>query len=566
MSDKSIFEELSEERKALQAAGDLPHWMTTLGWQMFKGKYLYGCRTFEEQIDRIVTTVGKYAPTNAPYLMKRWKECIMDNHAYLATPVLSNTGTDRGMSVSCSGSKIPDSVDGFYSSLHEAALLSKNAFGTSAYFGDIRPRGTPIKGGGTADGSLPVFQDFVTMAQKVSQGNNRRGAFAGYLPVAHGDFWEWADYVKNHPEGVNVGWNWYDKDIAALNTGEEEINKRFQRTCLSKAFTGRGYLYKPDCVARQAPQMYKDLGLGSKASNLCVEIALHADEAHTYTCVISGMVAETWDEWKDTDAAQVMTIFLDCLVSMFLEEAKGVLGFEKAIRGTEKGRAIGLGLTGLHSLEQSKMLPFGSFEAHMLSTEIARHLSEESLKASQWMAKLWGEPEWCKGYGVRNTHRTAYAPNVSSSVIFGSGSQGITPWYGNAYNEGSAAGGLFRINPLFVELLKKYDKYTDEIISSVTQNQGSCQHLEFLTDLEREVFKTAFEIDQEAIIRKASARQRWNCQGQSLNNFFAADEDEAYIAHITQLILEDEYVTASYYNRSQSGVQASTGGCEACAS
>jgi ribonucleoside-diphosphate reductase alpha chain len=297
-----------------------------------------------------------------------------------------------------------------------------------------------------------------------------------------------------------------------------------------------------------------------------LEITLHADEMHSYSCVLSGLVAATYDEWKGTNAVFCMTVFLDCLVSLFLDEAKGIKGLEKIIRGTEKGRPLGLGVTGFHSYLQSKMLPFASLEAQMINMKLFKELHDESLRASQWMANHWGEPEWCKGYGVRNTHRTALAPNVSSSLIFGSWSQGCGPWYGNVYNEGSASGGMFRVNPFFIEILKKHGQYNDKVLKFVLEDNGSAQNLDFLTDLEKEVLKTAFELDQEEVLRVYSTRQRWICQGQSLNLHFSADEDEEYIAKIHQIAFEDEGIHSLYYLRGRAGVAASKGACTACES
>lgn len=561
----SIFEELSAERKKLQKEGNLPEWFTTLGWQAFKEKYLFDADTYEEQIDRIVNKVAEYCPSNTEYFRSRWKEMLMNKHAYLATPVLSNTGTNRGMSVSCAGSYVPDSIYGFGEARLESAMLSKYGFGTSSYLGDIRERGSDISTGGTADGILPVFEDFVHMALKTSQGATRRGAWAGYIPFGHGDFWEVVDWVKNNPEGANIGFNIHDEDIEDLNAGFKDAHERFQRMLKVKMISGKGYHYFPDKVHRHQPQMYHDLGLSNKASNLCTEITLHADEEHTYTCVLSGMVGSTYDEWKDTDGVYCMTVFLDCLVSLFLEEAKGLKGMEKAIRGTEKGRAIGLGLSGFHTYLQKNMIAYESFEAHMKNIEIFKHIQQESLKASQWMAKEWGEPEWCKGYGVRNTHRTALAPNVSSSLIFGSESQGINLWHGNVYNEDGASGNLFRVNPEFIELLKKHNRYTDEVIEDVLEKNGSCQHLDFLSNEEKLVFRTAFEIDQKAHIRMCATRQPMICQAQSINLSFGAEEEPAYISSVTQEAWENENILSLYYTKTQAGVSASKG-CIACES
>ena len=562
----SIFEEYSEERKTLQEDGKLPSYFTTLGWKMFKEKYLYDCDTFEEQIDRITTAVAKHCHTKQDYMRSRWKQLIMDGHAYLATPPLANGGTDRGMDVSCSGGYVGDSIYDFGAARLEATVLTQEGFGTSAYLGGIRERGAVISRGGTANGVVPVFDDMVIASQKVSQGGTRRGAWAGYLPIDHGDFWELADFVKQNPDGANVGWVISNEVIQKLNEGDEDLTKRFQRALLIKCITGRGYFYFVDKVNANQPECYKTHGLSSKASNLCTEITLHSDADHSYTCVLSGMICSTYDEWKDTDAVYCMTVFLDCLVSEFLDSAKGVRGMENVIRGTEKGRAIGLGLSGFHSYLQQNMTPFGSFDAHMKNHEIFSHLQDESSRASKWMAKEWGEPLWCKGTGYRNTHRTALAPNVSSSLIFGSESQGVTPWYGNVYSEGTAAGGMYRVNPVFIEVLKKHGKYSEDILLDVLGKGGSVQHLEFLTQLEKSVLLTAFEINQEDILRLAAARQPYICQSQSLNLFFNADEDESYIAYIHQLAFENPWIFSLYYLRSKAGVQASKGACSTCES
>lgn len=562
----NLFEELSAERKSLQADGKLPNWFTTMGWQAFKSSYLYKADTFEEQIDRIVENLSQYCKTAPDYYKGRWKEMLMKNHAYLATPPLANNGTNRGMSVSCSGGYVDDSIYGFGNARTENAVLSQEGFGTSSYLGDIRSRGSVISRGGTADGILPVFKDMVIGADNVSQGGIRRGAWAGYLGMSNNDFWEVALEVKNNPDGSNVGWNVYDKDISSLQEGDKETTLRFQETQHLKCITGKGYYYFPDKVARAQPEMYKDHNLSSKASNLCTEITLHADKDHTYTCVLSGMVLTTYDEWKDTDAVFCMTLFLDCLVEDFLVTARKIKGMENVVRGTEKGRAIGLGMTGYHSAIQQRMLPWDSLGAHMFNMEVSKHLHDESLKASQFIAKEWGEPEWCKGYGVRNTHRTALAPNVSSALIFGSESQGITPWYGNVYTEGSASGGMYRINPVFAKILDKYDKNTKEIHMIVLNDGGSVRKLDFLSYEEKQVLLTFFEINQISIIDSVSRRQPFICQGQSCNLAFAADEDESYISYVHQYAFEEENIKSLYYLRSKAGVDASKGGCSTCAS
>ena len=296
----------------------------------------------------------------------------------------------------------------------------------------------------------------------------------------------------------------------------------------------------------------------------CDEITLHADDEHTFTCVLSSMNVARYDEWKDTDAVYWATVFLDCVAEDLIQKGKNVPGLEKAVRFTEKGRALGLGQCGFHILLQKKMIPFEGFEAHMLSQEIAAHIWSESEKASRDMAKLLGEPEWCKGYGLRNTHRIAIAPTKSTSLLMGGVSEGINPDPAMSYIQMTAGGEVDRLNPQLLELMKRRGVYTRKHISGITEAQGSVQHVSWLTDEEKAVFKTAFEINQKAIIRMASARGRFIDQWQSLNLFFSADEDPAWIAEVHQEAFVDPNILALYYVYTQAGVQASKGECEAC--
>jgi ribonucleoside-diphosphate reductase alpha chain len=210
------------------------------------------------------------------------------------------------------------------------------------------------------------------------------------------------------------------------------------------------------------------------------------------------------------------------------------------------------------------MLAFDSMDAYYKNTEIFKHLHDESLRASQWMATEFGEPEWCVGYGVRNTHRIAVAPNLSSALICGSVSQGIEPIYKNAYVQNTAAGKIDRVNPSLLNIMKAKDVYTEETIKNIISNNGSVQHVDWLSDDEKEVFKTAFEISQHQILRLASARQRYIDQAQSINLFFSADEDERYISEVHKAAFLDPYIKSLYYIRSESGVQVNKDECIAC--
>lgn len=566
----SIIEKLSKERKELQAQGELPDWLTTQAWQLLKDKYLWNTTSLKETFRRIARTLAKHAKTKPEWwsATDTWEdkfyEVLWKGHLAASTPVLSNTGTTKGCPVSCSGNYIQDSIHGFYDARKEVAILTKNGFGTSSYLGDIRPRGSKISSGGKASGVLPVFKGFVQDMRDVAQGTSRRGAWAGYLEIDHDDFYELVDHVYHYPDDANVGFIYSDAFIERLKNGDKDAVERYQRHMKLRAVTGKGYFMFSDKVERLNPPMYRDKGIKVKASQLCSEVLLYSGHDLTYTCVLSSLNLFKWDEWKDTDCVFVSTVFLDCVAQEFIELGRNIIGLEKAVAFTEKSRALGLGGLGLHSLFQSKMLPFESMEAHLLNLEIFEHIRNEAEKASSWMAKEWGEPEWCKGYGKRSTHLMAIAPNTSSALICGGVSQGIEPIVANVYTQNSAGGELERMNPTLINIMKERGVYDEEHIHDVAVNNGSVQHVEWLSSLEKLVFKTAYEIDQKAIIRLANSRSQFIDQGTSLNLFFDADEDEAYISEVHKEAILSPYIKTLYYMRSKAGVAASKGECLAC--
>lgn len=562
---KSIYEELSIERKQLQELGKLPEWFTTPAWQLLKEKY-----TTDEYPDlysiykRISNSAASHMGDSREHYERVFFNLLWRGYLACSTPVLANMGTSRGCPVSCSGNYVGDNIYDFYESQKEIAILTKNGFGTSSYLGGIRGRGRPISSGGTASGVMPVLKDFIQLSRDVSQGNTRRGAWAGYIEIEHEDFWEIITHLQNNPDDFNLGWIVSDEFINRLNQGDGEALERYQRCMKVKMLTGKGYFFFVDRVNRQNPQLYKDQNLSCTASQLCTEITLHSDEFHTYTCVLSSMNLAKYDEWKDTDAVQNSIIFLDCVASEFIKIGRGIKGLEKAVRFTEKSRALGLGALGYHTYLQDKMIPFESFEAHQLNTAIFKDIKKEADKATKWLAKTLGEPEWCKGYGVRNTHLLAIAPNTSSALVCGSVSQGIEPVYKNAFVQGSAGGEINRVNPTLLRLIISKGLNQKEVINDIINNGGSIQHVTWLSPEEKQVFKTSFEINQESIIRLASARQRYICQAQSINLFFPSDESEEVISKVHKLAFNDKYIKSLYYIRSEAGVQGSTGECVAC--
>lgn len=556
------FEKLSQQRKELQAAGEVPEWMTTQGYIMFVRKYAYNNETVKGAFHRIASTLAKHYPEEqlayGKFFNLLWKGYLSPS-----TPIYCNTGTDRGLTVSCAGSYIEDSVSGFYNAYLENAILSKLGFGTSSYLGDIRHRGAEISTGGTADGLVPIFDSSVSVVNKISQGNTRRGAWAGYVEIDHPDFWELTGYILKNPTDTNIGWNITDAFIEKLQNKDKEAIKRWNKVLYIRARFGKGYIWKNDTANRLAPQAVKNSGITIKASNLCSEIALPSDENHTFVCVLSSLNLAKFDEFEE-DTIFWSTIFLDCVVSEMLEKAAKYPELRKAINFTKKSRALGLGVMAFHTYLQSKMIAFDSFEAHMLNQQIFKKIRQEAEKATQYLAGLLGEPEWCEGLGRRNATLMAIAPTMSSSILCGSVSQGIEPIISNTFNQKTAAGEMQRINPAFAKIAREKGKYSQELVDDIAINyNGSVQHLDWLSDEEKAVFKTAYEIDQHAIIRLASVRQQFIDQGQSLNLFFGSEESEEYVAEVHKAALLDPNIKGLYYLRSTRGVKASKG-CVAC--
>lgn len=563
----SEFEKISLRRKQLQSEGEIPEWYTTQALIMFERKYAFKGETVKGAFDRISNTLSKHYTVDTELAKKKFFDIMWKGFLAPSTPVMCNTGTNRGLVVSCAGSYTDDSIVGFYDSYKETAVLSQEGFGTSSYLGDIRPRGSSISRGGEADGVVPVIDSFIDVTSKVSQGNTRRGQCATYLPIDHGDFWELCGYMLKNPASVNIGWMLSAEVISKLQNGDPELIKRFNRVMYLRARTGKGYIWKPDTANRMSPQPVKNSGIPIKASNLCVEIALPQDKNHTFTCVLSSLNLSNWDNFEE-DTIFWSIAFLDCVVSEMLNQAEGVKGLEKAVNFTKKSRALGLGALGFHTYLQNKMVPFDGLHAHIYNNIIFSEIQKQSVAATKKLGNLFGEPEWCKGTGQRNATVNAIAPNMSSAVLAGSVSQGIEPIVSNCYNQQSAAGELTRMNPALISIMKERGVYSLDVMDDLAINyEGSVQHVDWLTDEEKRVFKTAYEIDQKAIIRMASQRQTKIDQGQSLNLFFKADEDEKYIAEIHKEAIVDPYIKGLYYLRSTRGIKASTGKvveCSAC--
>ncbi len=528
-----------KERKELQKQGLAPNWLTTQGYQLLATKYLNeGSKSPADQYRRIAKTLAQYVGDNYPewwneieyWKGKSWEDAfysiLWDGYLSPSTPVLSNTGTNLGQSVSCSGTYVGDSVYDFYESRLQNALLSKEGFGTSTYLGDIRPRGSAMKGG-EASGAQPVAEMFVDDSKKISQGSTRRGATAWYYPIDGGDFNELVHYLETDTDGNNGGWCLTDEFKERLESGDKEAINRWGQMLTCKTSVGSGYQFFVDKAKRQRPQAYINNNLDVKASQLCTEITLFSDQQHTYTCVLGSENLRLWFS-RPPMLSFVNTVFLDCVCEDFIQKAKDLKGIEKAIRFTEKGRALGLGSMAFHTLLLDNKIVYGSMESKLLNHEIYATVQDEATQASQWLATVFGEPEWCKGTGMRNTHLTAIAPNKSTALILGGVSEGINPQPAFVFTQPTPAGEVVRIDPSFLELLKEKGLYVNEddletkkLLSDISGHKGSIQHRPEFTADEKAVFRTAFEINMYDHIDLVDYRQKFVCQAQSCNLFIA---------------------------------------------
>ena len=497
----------------------------------------------------------------------------------LASPVWSNFGKERGLPISCFGSHIDDDIGNILYTQSEVGMMSKLGGGTSGYFGKIRHRGAAIKNNGEASGAVHVMRLFESMVDVVSQGSVRRGRFSPYLPVDHPDIMEFLEIgtegnpIQELTHGVTVTNDWMQEMI------DGDVDKRtiWAKVIQSRGEMGYPYIFFTDNANNGAADVYKDKNLPIYASNLCTEIMLPSNHDWSFVCVLSSINLVHYDKWKDTDAVETMVYFLDALITEFLEKLESYknssnrddqqtfLFMERAYNFAKEHRALGMGTLGWHSLLQSKMLPFDSQKAYDLNSEVFKKLKENSYKASEELAKMFGEPKLLKGYGRRNTTLNAIAPTTSSAFILGQVSQGIEPIWSNIYVKDIAKIKTTIKNPFLINLLKEKGMDTPEVWRDIRDRDGSVQHLDFLSENEKEVFKTYSEIDQMVIIYQAANRQNYLDQGQSLNIIVHPDTSTKEInkIHVTAWKLG---LKSLYYQHSMNAAQKfkQKKDCESC--
>lgn len=503
---------LNENSRAFLARGYLPEGMSAE----------QRIREIGERAEELLGEKG-FADKFEDYMSRGWIS--------LATPVWVNFGNKRGLPISCFGSYLPDDMSGILYTNAEASMMSKYGGGSSGYFGALRPRGSAITGNGNSSGPVHFMQLFETMIDVVSQGKTRRGSFSPYLPVEHPDIMEFLDVgtegnpIQKMTHAVTVG----DKWLQEMRDGDEGKRAVWAKIIQRRGEIGYPYILFTDNANKGTVDVYKDKDLKIVASNLCSEIMLPSNDKWSFVCCLSSLNLLHWEEWKDTDLVETMTKFLDTVMEEFClklealrdsekaEDRRAFYFMERAWRFAKENRALGLGVLGWHSFLQSKMIPLESNEANMLNVEIFKTIREKADGASKELAAKFGEPEVLKGYGRRNTTLLAIAPTTSSAFILGQVSQSIEPVWSNCYVKDVAKLKTTIRNPFLQNLLAAKQKDTNEIWDSIRDNDGSVQHLEFLTDKEKAVFRTFAEIDQNIVIEQAAVRQQYIDQGQSLN-------------------------------------------------
>lgn len=494
-------------------------WLTPLSLEFLSRDYLLPGQTLDERVDIIVNRAEEILGIEG--FGNRFKENLAKGWYSLSTPIWANFGTARGLPISCFGSYIEDNMESILETTAEVGMMTKFGGGTSAYFGNLRPRGSDITDNGKSSGSVHFMQLFDNLMNVISQGSTRRGNFAAYLPVDHPDILEFLTIksegspIQDMWFGVTVTDDWMESMIA----GDQDKRIIWAKIIESRANVGGPYVLFVDNANNNTADVYKDNPdlYTITHSNLCSEIMLPDNAEESFVCNLASMNILHFDEWRDTDAVELLVFFLDAVMTEFIEKAEKIPYMERSARFARRHRAIGIGWLGWHSYLQSQMLPFDSMEAKMANVVVAKAIQRSAYGASARLAALYGEPEVLVGYGRRNTTLMAIAPTKSSAFILGQVSEGIEPHRANYYIKDLAKGKYTIRNQQLVDYLEGIGYNDEETWNSIRQANGSVQHLDFLSQHEKDVFKTFQEISPKEIVIQAAQRQNYIDQGQSLN-------------------------------------------------
>ncbi|GLB52664.1 ribonucleoside-diphosphate reductase, alpha chain [Neptunitalea chrysea] len=526
-------------------------WKNDESEQILNRGYLLKGETVEGAIDRITTAAAKRL--YKPELKESFQEMIERGWISLSSPIWANMGTERGLPISCFNVHVPDHIEGITHKLGEVIMQTKIGGGTSGYFGSLRARGSAVTDNGKSSGAVSFMKLFDTAMDTISQGGVRRGAFAAYLDIDHPDIEEFLK-IKNIGNPIqNLFFAVCASDYWMQEMIDGDMDKRrvWAKVLESRQQKGLPYIFFTDNVNRNKPQVYKDKGMQINASNLCSEIMLPSSIEESFICCLSSMNLELYDEWKDTEAVKLAIFFLDAVLQEFIAKTEGNHYLASANQFAKNHRALGLGVLGWHSYLQKNMIPFEGMEAKMRTTEIFKHIRGKADKATEELARIYGEPEVLKGYGRRNTTTLAVAPTTSSSAILGQTSPGIEPFSSNYYKAGLSKGNFIRKNKYLKKLLEEKGLDNEDTWRNIMLDGGSIQKIDGLTAEEKAVFKTFKEISQMEIIQQASIRQKFIDQAQSLNINIPATVP---IKDVNKLLIEAWKlgIKTLYYQRSQS--------------
>ena len=541
------------------------YWLNKQSRTFLERDYLLPGVTAEQRIKEIcdraeeILDIKGFSDKFHSYVEKGWYS--------FSSPVWSNFGLDRGLPISCFGIDIQDDIMDILRASSEIGAMTRYGGGTAGFFGKIRPRGSEIKNNGKTSGAVHFMELFQTITQVVSQGRMRRGFFAAYMPIDHGDIEEFLNcHTEGHPIqdlafAVTIPEGW----MQSMIDGDKNKRKLWAKVLQRRAEKGYPYIFFDDNVNNNLPQTYKDKGLKINHSQMCSEIIEYTDEEKSFVCCLSSLNLLHYDDWKDTDAVEMLTYFLDAVYTEFIDKTEGIPFMEKARKFAIEHRSIGVGVLGWHSYLQSVMIPFESMEAKLLNTQIFKLIDERTLKASKELAKLYGEPKMLEGYGERFTTRVAPAPTTSSSFILGQVSPSIEPLFSNYFVKDLAKGKFTYKNPYLQKLLKDKGMNSSEVWRSIMSKGGSVQHLDFLSEREKFVFKTFGEITPLEIIQQAAGRQKYIDQSQSLNLVIHPD---ASLKDVNALYIEAWKLGLKtlYYQRSSNLAQETSRNIMDCAS
>ena len=538
--------------------GDTDVYKKTIG-----GGYLYNGETPKQAYERVCYHVARRL--ERPELAKTFFDYIWKGWLCLASPVLSNTGTDRGLPISCFGVDVADSIHDIGTKNLEMMLLAKHGGGVGIGINQIRPAGANIKGNGTSDGVVPFCKIYDSTILATNQGSVRRGAASVNLNIEHPDFEEWLEIREPKGDINRQSLNLHqcavvgDKFMRRVESGDQNARKTWGKLLQKRKATGEPYILFKGNTNKSNPSAYKKHGLKVHMTNICSEITLHTDESHSFVCCLSSLNLAKYDEWKGTNLIYDATWFLDGVLEEFIQKSKGKVGFHNSVRSAEKGRALGLGVLGWHTYLQEKSLPFEGLLSQYETRKIFSQIKIESERASMALAEIFGEPLWCVGTGLRNTHLRAIAPTVSNSKLSGNVSPGIEPWAANVFTEQSAKGTFIRKNPTLKKILRKHKLDNEIIWNRILKDGGSIQGIKALDKIIsgphdipiKEIFRTFKEINQLELINQAGIRQQYIDQSVSLNLAFPSVATPKWINKV-HFEAWKKGIKTLYYTRTES--------------